>query len=386
MGHNSFPALTGLRGFAALWVLTYHAWVEAGPAELTFSFLWLGPIEYHPLFGSGWAGVQIFFALSAFLLTLPFAEASVAREKLHFDKRAFLARRLVRVFPAYYLQLLVLLVLGLWVDSLGHVTPSDTVYLLTMNFLPEPLGYGHPSDINGVWWTLPIELSFYLLVPLIAPLAVGRYKWQFFLGSLGFMFAWRFGVIANASPDTIALWFSQLPGSADSFAIGIITAYLFATYRIASDEKQAKIMRLSSMAISLAGLIVIGLIYWLDSVYWLYRTEHITSYIWTVIFSAAVGLLIFFCAAKHRFLTAVFGNWVAEKFGVISYGIYLWHLPIATWFGASTYAQTSSDYLFPHYLIIMIAGASAIATVSWVLVERPSINFVRRYLTQKSGP
>lgn len=69
---SELPALTGLRGFAALSVLLFHVWALSGSPPLAvpgFRFL-----EGGWFLSVGWVGVDIFFCLSAFLLVLPFAQ------------------------------------------------------------------------------------------------------------------------------------------------------------------------------------------------------------------------------------------------------------------------------------------------------------------------
>src|SRR5512146_2204913 len=103
---SELAALTGLRGFAALWVVLYHVWVDAVPRAMT-----IGPLDLTPAFSCGWAGVDIFFTLSAFLLSLPFASwqlGAMPRPAL----ATFWLRRVLRIFPAYYAQLAVLLALA----------------------------------------------------------------------------------------------------------------------------------------------------------------------------------------------------------------------------------------------------------------------------------
>ena len=66
-------ALTGIRGWAALWVFLYHAWGASGGRPITISIGNFSP-DFTPLISLGGAGVSIFFVLSGFLLGLPFAE------------------------------------------------------------------------------------------------------------------------------------------------------------------------------------------------------------------------------------------------------------------------------------------------------------------------
>jgi len=93
-----YPALTGLRGWAALWVFLYHAWVFATPRQITVE---LGDfvLNLTPFLSIGGAGVSIFFVLSGFLLGLPFAEWQAGLRGRPALGR-YLFRRVARVFPA----------------------------------------------------------------------------------------------------------------------------------------------------------------------------------------------------------------------------------------------------------------------------------------------
>ena len=148
---NDLPALTGLRGIAAFWVLSYHAWVIAGPTEITVPLFDFRVIDLHPLLASGWAGVQLFFTLSAFLLTIPYARYLSGLQSHPPTKARYFGPRLARVFPAYYLQAAILLAVALLTGSLTWNEFNGLGYMVTMNFLPEPLGYGLQAKLNGVW-------------------------------------------------------------------------------------------------------------------------------------------------------------------------------------------------------------------------------------------
>src|SRR5260221_8152445 len=106
---DRYPALSGLRGMAALGVFVVHAYglahvSQVWPAHETISFLLAWPLKM------GWAGVDVFFTLSAFLLALPFARAQMDGTPPP-NLRGYAMRRLLRIVPAYTLQLLVLLLL-----------------------------------------------------------------------------------------------------------------------------------------------------------------------------------------------------------------------------------------------------------------------------------
>lgn len=382
-----FPALTGLRGFAALWVLTYHAWFLAGPKALSLTVPFLGTTYLHPLISIGWAGVQIFFVLSAFLLSLPIANATYETNLHDANPRRFFAKRLVRVFPAYYAQIVILLGIAALMDQPTLPEGLQWVHILTMNFMPEPFGDPSLNSINGVWWTLPVELSFYLILPALGPLALGKRRWTIFLWLMIIMLIWRYCVIAFAQDDRNIswLWFSQLPGSLDSFAIGIMCAYLFVNYQNSAAPLRNLVLKNAVPMISGAAFMIITLIYWMDANYLAYRTNHLISYAWTPLFSACIAVFVFFAAAEQRTVNVLFGNRAMFHLGIVSYGVYLWHLPVAKWFGSMSFALQDDTYLFPHYLVIMIVGATSLAAISWMLIEKPCIQSVRARFKEKGG-
>ncbi len=171
MGSASTPerssAIDGARGLAALSVLLFHAWlytrvdVSASARETTLDY------ALH----EGRLGLVLFFVLSGFLLWRPFVAAARGRRPRP-GTREYLVRRGARVLPAYYLALAGSLVL-LWGAS---ETPG--VRLPPAELLPHFLVFAqnfNPATVMKLdppMWTLAVEVSFYLLLPLLAPLAL----------------------------------------------------------------------------------------------------------------------------------------------------------------------------------------------------------------------
>ena len=103
-------SLTGLRGIAAFSVFLFHYSALHPGIRLDLSVPVIGYFLQLPL-GLGFAGVDLFFVLSGFLLSLPFAQASLSGTRLP-STAPYLKRRLLRVFPAYYAQLIIILLAG----------------------------------------------------------------------------------------------------------------------------------------------------------------------------------------------------------------------------------------------------------------------------------
>ena len=223
---SHLDVLTGIRGWAALWVFLYHVWSLSGYPDFTVVLAGV-PLDFTPLVSMGLAGVTIFFVLSGFLLAIPFAEwQSGLRQRPALDR--YFLRRVMRVFPAYYAQLAILLLIAAWVPGQTGIDDWGSLFRhLLMLFTPPPLG---TVPINGVWWTLPIEFSFYLVLPLLALLLRPGRWWLLLAGSLVVMYLWRHGVALRMTdapiPQRVVAAY-QLPGSMDAFGLGMMAAFLY---------------------------------------------------------------------------------------------------------------------------------------------------------------
>jgi len=128
------PELQGLRGLAVLAVVLYHC-----HARLVGTWAY-GPVLW------GWAGVNLFFALSGFLITSILIEA---REKPDFF-RNFYARRILRIWPVYFLLLIVCYAIPDWFlgDTWAHQAQWKIILayiFFVQNLRHEPLIEAHPG-------------------------------------------------------------------------------------------------------------------------------------------------------------------------------------------------------------------------------------------------
>src|SRR4051794_2206506 len=157
--HNLY--LDGVRGIAVLAVLLTHG---------TFLFAETPVTRYVlPPMTFGWWGVDLFFVLSGFLITGILLNTRTASNRAS----AFYARRTLRIFPIYYLSLLVLFALAAkfyWIRSvLPHRSAVDkTAYLLYLqNWIPLWHSLTLKPSLIGHFWSLAVEEQFYLVWPWI---------------------------------------------------------------------------------------------------------------------------------------------------------------------------------------------------------------------------
>ncbi|MUH01188.1 acyltransferase family protein [Scytonema sp. UIC 10036] len=155
-----FYFVDALRGIAALWVVLSHAALDGRIAALTGSLpQWFATF----VFDWGTLGVAIFFVLSGFVIAHSLREAKV--DLLYTGY--FSLRRLARLNPPYYVSILVVLGFGFLSSHLKGVPfePMDQPLsfqrlLAHLFYLQELLGF---KNINDVYWTLSLEIQFYLV-------------------------------------------------------------------------------------------------------------------------------------------------------------------------------------------------------------------------------
>jgi peptidoglycan/LPS O-acetylase OafA/YrhL len=155
------PELQGLRGLAVLAVVLYHC-----HARLVGTWLY-GPLLW------GWGGVNLFFALSGFLITSILIEA---RDKPHYF-RNFYMRRALRIWPVYFLLLAVCYAVPNWFlgDTLAHQTHWQT--LVAYLFFVQNLRHTVLPGTLGPTWSLAIEEQYYVVWAPIVRFFRGRLAW-----------------------------------------------------------------------------------------------------------------------------------------------------------------------------------------------------------------
>ena len=305
---KQIPALDGIRGVAIIWVVLHNA--TAMPMAPSQRWLHVLPLLAH----HGWIGVQLFFALSGFLITSGLLDT---RGSAHYF-RNFYAKRALRILPLYYSVLLVLLVLVplLWRPpppySSEHQTP---LWLFTSNWTQSvPYGFAH-------FWSLAVEEQYYLIWPLVVVGLAARRLLPACLWITAGALLLRCG-LAAAGASTWTLY-SNTACRMDALALGGAGACLVRIPQLAETLRA----RLPLLAAAALGIFVVGL-----PLTQLYNRDSPTG--------ATYGytLLAFSCAAFVTWTALLEGRALAG-FGVgsllscaplracgrYSYGMYVFH-------------------------------------------------------------
>lgn len=165
------PEVDGLR-FIAIGIVVFHHLVSiylpisGRVQQIRTTADWFAAVDQSwliPLAYCGHFGVNLFFVISGFILALPFAKRAF-NDLPAPDLKSYYLRRVTRIEPPYVICLLLLFFFH-WLDKGDAV--SWVPNLLASIFYVHGMFYGHESVVNGVAWSLEIEIQFYLMVPLL---------------------------------------------------------------------------------------------------------------------------------------------------------------------------------------------------------------------------
>ncbi len=360
-------SLTGLRGVAALFVFIFHYGSLNPGIRLDLTVPIIGTALQFPL-GFGFAGVDLFFVLSGFLLTLPFARAALTGKK-HPPLGRYYKRRLLRVFPAYYTQLFIILIIGGWFVTWKSLDGVSLLAHLTMFF---NMGWNQVRPMVGLWWTLPVELLFYLMLPAVALFLRPR-RWVFFLSAgivLSILYRyWSSAQLGTVTPAGVFLLASQIPGSLPEFLLGA-TAALIVQWSDVNTNGKPPAWLLEVMFLLGAVLTVMwlwGVLLPNVSAYW---RGHWSMLVAPSVLGLPLSLMVISLYWGSRIGRVLFANPVIYYLGLVSYSLYLWHFvvlqQIPVVLGEADANLTGlSRFMVSSILVVLVSS------VSYFLFERP---------------
>ncbi|ETK77990.1 hypothetical protein F441_16173 [Phytophthora nicotianae CJ01A1] len=340
--------LDGVRGAAVVFVVTQHSGYM------------------HDIF-MGAVGVDAFFVLSSFLLTMIFMKKSIKliAEAASYRKWGltlidYFSKRFFRVYPLFALLSITLWLMPFEYKNQYYLVkkPEDFNLFQTLTF--------HPEHRHYLLWTLPLEISYYFILPafVLAVLKMGRFWWMSFIP----LYAW----VIHEGLYTIRDNFYRQPLSAHlpTFVAGSMAAVIFVKVDTWIKSSGFKFLTPHIVALRIVEAVLIAA--YLSVVFrglffnWLgMPLPPDTRYIMPFT-SVKLSLLIVIEMIRPSTVAEIF-EWVVLRYlGKISFSVYLLHVfviftkPIK--YQANYYDRTFSIFA----LVIMLA------TVSYHLVEYPS--------------
>ena len=337
------PELQGLRGLAVLAVVFYHCHPRLQGTWIYSASLW------------GWAGVNLFFVLSGFLITSILLES---RGKPHYF-RNFYARRVLRIWPVYVLVLIVCYLnapwfIGPWVPEAIRSAPWWAYILFIQNLFHLAL----PPAI-GPTWSLAIEEQYYFLwAPVVRLLARPRWLVTVLCAALVASPLFRMSHFAWITP-------TDTPTHLDGIAMGSLLA--IALHTLALSRRAWLGLGLGGMVLGFpAAATIAGGTAFLDTAL-------------TAGFGGAVLACIASTGAPNP-VNAVLRRGPLAWYGRISYGMYMTHIMVFIYFG--WFDRRMDAYGTAGNLAIVafrLAAATVVATALWYGFESRILKLKRLF-------
>jgi peptidoglycan/LPS O-acetylase OafA/YrhL len=324
--------IDGLRAIAVSAVVLYHFWPN--------------------LFKNGYLGVDVFFVISGFLITLYIYEASLLKK---FSFRTFYERRIRRILPVTLLVLFATLsvasfiLIGVDYERFVESLLASLTFTSNIYFWRDGGYFGQADSLKPLLhiWSLSVEEQFYLLFPLFFVLIVKSSK-----SSNVHLFLL---VILSLISLGVCLYMLQIGGDNPAFFLTPFRAWEFGFGSIAA------------------------------LFFFKYKRQHSTLSIWLSIVLVAVGLsalskfiapgflatlgTALFLSMTYRstvVLNLFFESGVVRYLGLISFSTYLWHWPLVVFLGYVTIGQPD-----PYSLISVLFLTYFLSVLSYKFIEQP---------------
>ena len=317
----------------------------------------------HVLYGAvvlGWCGVDLFFVLSGFLITGGLLRTKTASN--YFE--SFYGRRILRIFPVFYLALAITFgILPHFISSPPLPPPHDYLYYwLYLNNWAPLMQILNNTQFVGHFWSLAVEEQFYLVWPAVV-LWVSR-KHLYFVASLGVLCAplLRAALVHSGVQNEVIYRNSFC--RVDSLMVGVLCALLVSEPQIYEWVQRGPLL-----------LFWCGWMAWAGSAYmlggWYIRTPML---IWGMTSNAVgFGLVLLGCLASSPWNKIL--SWTPLRLiGMWSYGIYVYH-------AAFVQAAQHTEWLHPGVVrLVSVMGMSTIAAaLSFYGFERPILRMKDRF-------
>jgi peptidoglycan/LPS O-acetylase OafA/YrhL len=341
------PSLDGLRGLAVIGVLLFHAGYLTG----------------------GFLGVDLFFALSGFLITrLLVREADRTRT---IDLIGFWGRRFRRLLPAVLVLLVAVMLWARWFGSPDQWAttlndgPWAQFYLANWHQIGSDRGYWESfadPPLLGHLWSLAIEEQFYVVWPLVAALV-----WRFTrrghdvllavcLGGAALSFAVMLALFDGGDPTRVYM-------GTDTRASSILIGAALGTRPAVAWVNRA--VQARPHIVDLVMVVAIGII----ATMWITIDGASSAMLFRgglLVHSGLAAIVVAFAAVRLGWVTRLLGTAVLQWFGRLSYSLYLWHWPV---YAVLNTRRTGLDGL--ELLAVRVAVSIAFALASYHLVEVP---------------
>jgi peptidoglycan/LPS O-acetylase OafA/YrhL len=327
------PDIDGLRAIAVLAVIAFHA-------------------NPHLVRG-GFAGVDIFFVISGYLIS-----GIIVREldAGTFRFRDFYARRIKRILPAYIVVTLFTLAVATWLlipnDYIFYTTSLAASWAFVSNIFFSMLSWGYFGSRTEEFpllhtWSLSVEEQFYFIYPVLLLLLTRRFRHRLIeiLLVLGIVFLG----ISQWGTGQVKTYF-LLTARAHELIAGALAFLVAQRYPLRS-AAAASAMAVAGLTMMTASLFML--------------TKGVAFPGINSLYPCVGAALVLYACGRENIVTPVLANRAMVFIGLLSYSLYLWHWPIFV------FLRYRHVEMSPGVISTAIAGAFVLALLTWKFVENP---------------
>jgi peptidoglycan/LPS O-acetylase OafA/YrhL len=345
--------LDGLRGVAILSVLAFHLRLLPG----------------------GSLGVDIFFVLSGFLITALLAEEWQRYGSI--SLKAFYLRRGLRLLPAFLTLLVILGASSVWMQSADEARALRAEVMVACGYIANwPALHGTGMPALGHTWSLSVEEQFYLLWPVIL-YGMVRLK----LTRRQILMVICAGILVSASlrmtlydlhrtagPEKAAYLlrlYMGLDTRADSLLVGCLVGLLVSWDLLPRSRRFVNWANIASV-VSVVSLSYLA---------WKRCLDHSQYYhgLFTAVALMVGVIIVRMVSSPSRVGSLLLESTVLVSIGRISYGLYLYHLPITYWLDPA-----GLGWQHPAMTLLVVGLTFAAALLSFYCIEGPCLRLKDR--------
>jgi peptidoglycan/LPS O-acetylase OafA/YrhL len=373
-GHFYLPTLDVLRFFSFVAVFVFHfayleGWTEFDKHGM-FSTL------RSAFFNSGRFGVDLFFTLSAYLITELLMREKEASATRSIDLRAFYIRRILRIWPLYFAAVggMFAISAACRVLNLFHAMPKvgPALLLSEVTFLLNFVIAVNPAFDPG-WmrhlWSISVEEQFYLIWPLVARKISRRNLWAVGLSLEALTSVLRLAAVLMGARGP-AIWYDTFL-RLDSIACGILIAAFL------DGRTDRSVLQGWQMPLLAAGVFL-----WIAGALCPMHNTTATAVATMLAFPAAAlgsGAFLLAAIAAANSLGRVWNSRLFIQGGRISYGLYVYHFPILMLVSLELRHVLSGFALLVGQPVLAFALTVIVASMSYAWLETPFLRMKNRF-------
>jgi peptidoglycan/LPS O-acetylase OafA/YrhL len=350
------PGVDHLRGLAAVLIVLYH-----GYQQLSGRVFVPAANPFEAVLIEGHTAVALFMVLSGFIFTYGALDHDL-------QYRPFMVNRLLRILPMYILVVL----LGVYTRPEGY-SFTGLLQLFTLQATP-PIAESNLGPFSALLWTISVEFAFYLIFPFLL-IFLRTYGPRYLVGFVLMMNMLRL-LGAGLNPEaTRDLAYGSILGRIDQFLIGMLIGW----FVVRRSPSLSAARAWAAVVLSVVGVVVALNLYnragsWYDTGTWKALWPSAEGLVWG-------AFILSWLIASHYIPSTISRLLVLP--GIVSYSAYLLHYALVVILidrDPVGIAGSGSWNSLANTLLFIVPGTFAMATVTYLMVEKPFMQLRRRYL------